>query len=123
MQRKNVRNIPAPEQWKRLRDTNYFVSDQGRVKHVYKNGHEYLVEGTLKISKRGNKQIVFKLNGRQIAIKNVVWEVFRGKPPAGYRICHKNMRYRNNSLYNLQLCTVQECGSKYGGKNRRFAYK
>ena len=38
-----VRKIRAPEIWKQYLDTDYWVSDQGRVKRVYRSGKEYEV--------------------------------------------------------------------------------
>jgi len=114
--------MQIPEQWKRYKDTDYYVSDQGRIIHKLKNGKEREIFGTRwrDYKCKGSPQMVARVGSRhQKLIKNIVWETFKGEKPKGLLLVHKNGLYRDNSLYNLELMTPQECGRKYGGMTPR----
>lgn len=118
MKVKELRDIP--EQWVQYCDTSYWISDQGRIKHIFKNGNERIIHGTKRTNSRGNKQIVAKVGTKfNYPIKDFIWEAFKGKKPKGKAICHKNGLYRDNSIYNLELVDVEQLGYKFGAKTTR----
>lgn len=86
-----------PENWKRLGDTDFWVSDEGRVKSE-KNGVVKYYEGT-----RDERSIRVTINRTRYNLPRLVWEVFRGKIPDGYVVVHKNGCITMNDLYNLEL--------------------
>lgn len=102
-----------PEQWKQ-HDENYWVSDLGRVKRVYKNGKEYYLKPVRRDEKDTRYRV--KMNGKYISLQRLIWETFRGKIPDGYCVTSK---YRTmNELYNLQLIPRIKRG-ELSGKSRR----
>lgn len=104
----------VPEQWKQYKDTNYYVSDQGRVAKHYKNGNKY--ECGWFDNKHNCNQMVAKVYGKDKRISNMVYETFVGKIPKGYGVAHKNGLKRDNSLYNLVLMTPKKLGKRTGHK-------
>lgn len=104
-----------PEQWRRYKDTNYWVSDQGRVKHVYKNGKEHECGW---LDKKKTHQLMVKINGKDIKLDRLVYKTFKGEIPKGMALIHKNGLKRDNSIYNLKLVTPEYCGKHYGHKSK-----
>lgn len=89
-----------PEQWKQY-DENYWVSDQGRVKRVFKNGRvTYLIPQK---RRKEEKTYRVKIYSKYVSLNRLVWETFNGKIPDGYVIVHRNGCYTMNELYNLKL--------------------
>lgn len=111
-----LEKISEPEQWRRYKDTDYFVSDQGRVKHVYKNGNEYEVGFFDNNDWHKNHQQVVKIKNKHINVSKMVWTTFRGEIPKGKVLTHINGLKRDNSLYNLRPTTLKELGKKHGYK-------
>lgn len=105
-----------PERWKQYKDTNYWVSDQGRVKHKYKNGKEHECGWVDK--RHTNNQMVCKINGKDIKISKLVYETWVGKIPKGTGLVHKNGLKKDNSIYNLKPVSFEELGKKYGHKSK-----
>jgi len=108
-----------PEQWKRVNDTDLFVSEQGRIKHVYKNGNEREVTG---YERKKDHVYVFKVNGKEKILARVVWETFRGSIPKGYSIVHIDGNIHHNNIGNLKMMSSYEIGKVYGGQTKRTMY-
>lgn len=98
-----------PVRWKKLSDFDYYISNTGLVKRVYKNGKEKI----LKQHKTGlNKQYLFVcLSNKQKKcnklVHRLVMEAFCGKS-------HKDVNHidfnttNNNNLNNLEYVTRSE---------------
>lgn len=112
MYNRPLKKIREPEIWKQYKNTNLYLSDQGRAKRVFKNGAEYEVGHMYKYSASG--QICLKMGKKEVPIKNLVYELFKGKKPEGLYIVHKNGLKRDNSIYNLELRTKSEHGKITG---------
>lgn len=108
--------IGVPEQWKRYKNTDYYISDQGRVKHRFKNGIEY--EVGFFDTRHSNKQMVCKIDGIDTRISKLVYETWIGKIPKGVAVVHKNGLKKDNSVYNLKLMKFEELGKMCGSKAR-----
>lgn len=109
--RRLLTKLREPERWKRYRDTDVFVSDQGRCKKIY-NGIEYEV-GYWGSDSSKRTHLVKINNTRSVPIKNLVWETFRGKIPNGYCVVHKGMK-RDDSVYSLDCIPRVEHGHRVG---------
>lgn len=107
-----LKRLSEPEIWKRYKETDLFVSDQGRVKRVYRNGVE--TEVGWYDGRKTNPQMTVKVGKKDVYIKTIVYETFKGKPPEGYSIVHKNGLKRDNSIYNLEAISKQEHGRRTG---------
>lgn len=95
--------VQIPERWARWRDTNYWVSDEGRIKHIYPNGKVVFMKGY-----RDNGVVKVHLGTSKYTFQNVVWEAWKGTIPDGYVIVHKNECITMNDLYNLEMITRRE---------------
>lgn len=116
MKHRPLKKISEPERWMRYKDTDYFVSDQGRAKRVFKNGREsevgwYRGRGT-------NPQVMVKIYRDEIPMKTMVYETFVGTLPEGYCIAHRNGLKRDNSLYNLIAISSTNLGKRTGRLSR-----
>lgn len=107
---KPIKNMP--EQWRQYKDTYFYVSDQGRVSHHCKNGKIFEC-GFSKSSGNSNSMVV-KVNQKCVQISIMVYQTFKGEIPEGYRVVHKNGLYRDNSIYNLELVKISDCGKRFG---------
>lgn len=97
--------MDEPERWKQY-DDKYWVSDLGRVKHVYKNSEHYLTP-----KRRDNmcRSLRVKMNNKYVTLRRLIWETFVGKIPDGYSVINKNGCYTMNELYNLELKPMSQC--------------
>lgn len=110
MIRRPLNKIREPEIWKHYIDDIY-VSDQGRAKKVI-NGKEYAYGY---FSRHKSKQMhCIKVRGKNYALKNIVYKVFKGDIPKGYYVVHKNGLKRDDSVYNLEAVSKQEHGHRVG---------
>lgn len=106
-----------PEQWKQY-DEKYWVSDQGRVKRIYKNGTEHYLKPCLRDPHDIYSGYRVKMNNRYYTLNRLVWETFNGKVPDGYGVNGK-LGKSIHDLYSLQLLSLEECQSIAGKRRRR----
>ncbi len=97
-----------PEQWKESKYKDYWVSDLGRVKHVYKNSEHIL---TPVIHSKRDKSLRVKINNKYVALRRLIWETFKGEIPEGYGVVTKNGCRTMNEIYNLKLLPLRECNA------------
>ena len=117
--RRPLSKIREPERWRQYKDTDFYVSDQGRVKRIIK-GKEYELGFFAKHESKQTNTV--KINNKNIPIKNLVYELFKGEIPKGYYVVHKTGKH-DDSIYNLEAITVQEHGHRIGkfGNSRKVA--
>lgn len=108
-----IKNLKG-ECWKHYTN-NYFVSNQGRIKHVFKNGKEKLLTPY-----NHQKIIKVKINGKAVNFPRVVYTLFKEEVPEGYFVVHKNRARFDNSINNLILMTNKELGINYGHKSAKW---
>lgn len=106
--RRPLEPIREPEQWRRYRDTDFYISDQGRVKHVI-NGKEYEV-GFWSAEKQAN---MVKIQRKGYRVKNLVYEMFRGSIPKGFNVVHKHGLH-DDSIYNIEAVSLKAHASRVG---------
>ena len=107
--------MTANEDWKQYKDTYYWVSNYGKVKHVYKNGNEkYLkpcscVSGHLQI--KGCKCL--------FSVHRMVAECFIANPENKSCVDHINGVPSDNHLSNLRWATRSENNQNMTKLNRK----
>lgn len=104
----------VPEEWRQYKNTNYYVSNQGRVSKHYKNGNKIEI-GFWKETKRYRFRAVH-IFGKNKKIAHMVYETFIGEIPKGYAVIHKNGVVGDDTLFNLGLSVPKEIGEKNGYK-------
>lgn len=109
--------IDFPEQWKQY-DKNYWVSDLGRVKRVYKNGREHILTPVKRA--KNDTSLRVKLNNKYVSIRRLVWQTFKGDIPDGYGVVNKNGCYTMNEIYNLKLLPLGQCKGNHKSTRRKF---
>lgn len=85
--------------FRRFRDTEYYVSRMGTVKRRCANFDKDI--GCY----RQNKMICFYCHGKHQTLSRAIWECFKGEIKPGYRIVHINGCVSDNRLENLQMMT------------------
>lgn len=104
-------------------NTNYMVSNFGRVKSLNYN-HYQGKEHILKQAKTriGYLQVGLYKNGkrRNFLVHRLVWEAFNGPIPEGMQINHLNEEKTDNRLENLSLMTAKE-NHNWGTINARIS--
>ncbi|NFO03145.1 hypothetical protein FDB23_03295 [Clostridium botulinum] len=104
-----LKEKPKNEIWKPI-DSDYYVSNYGRVKRKYKNR-----EKLLRPFKKHNKWLITKIHGKEIEIHKLVANAFL-EIEKGKCIYHKDENICNNHADNLGFATRTELGEM-------FAYK
>lgn len=100
--------LNVPEQWRRYDDV-YWVSDQGRVKRIYKNGSiSYLTPRLRGDKNKKCDSLRVKLYGRYVTLNKLIWETFRGKIPEGYTVVNKYGYSTMNDVYSLELISLKK---------------
>ena len=56
----------------------------GRVKRIYKNGKERLLNSWVKKNRSGSCYMLIKIHCKETKVSYVVWEAFNGLVPDGY---------------------------------------
>lgn len=106
------------EIWKQYKDSNYFVSSQGRIKSTFGLSDHILAtcddgNGYLKTTLSfGTHQATFKIH-------ILVAEVFLERPEGAVEVNHKNCNKRNNYVTNLEWIT-HTANMKHGWQNSCF---
>lgn len=119
------------ENWKDIKEFEgyYQVSDMGRVRSVDRmvwNGRNYyLVKGSIKIpttTKDGYLQVKLNKDGihKMMLVHRLVAEAFIPNPENKPCINHKSERKNENTVDNLEWCTVSYNNS-YNGRNDRVS--
>lgn len=94
----------------------YYIHTSGVVGVVYKNGKEVLLRGAL----FHNKDLVIKIEGKQMKVKNLVArEVFNGYVEGVHSVVLKDGNPRNCDCYNMRIYTKQELGRATGSKSKK----
>lgn len=93
------------EQWKCYKDTNYYISNFGRVRNI-KTGN--LMKG--KINKGQYKEYCLTIDGKKRSLlgHRLVYETFIGALEQGKVINHKDGNKENNCVDNLEQITAKE---------------
>ncbi len=123
MDKKKFENLKG-EIWKQYQDTPYWFSSHGRVKRIYKNNNERLLNPFTCQSKTGGKYLTIKIHGKATRVTKIIYRLFIGEIPEGYVVHHKDNHYKNNDFRNLELLTRKELGYITGGRSsmRRLIY-
>lgn len=93
--------------------TFYEVSNTGHIMKHFKNGgmhmcSEYLKQASIR---KGFSPILYvKVDGEELRLARIVYEVWHGPIYEGFRIIHKDGNYRNNHQANLKMVTASESG-------------
>ena len=105
--------------WKQYKDTDYYLSPDGRIMRRYKKG-DILLSGYMhrRRDKKGSDYYVFKAYGSEVTLARAMWETFIGKIPSDHRIIHKNGIKTMNGIDNLACVPLERLGSLTGGKTR-----
>lgn len=106
------------ENWREVPDGGgqYLVSDCGRVLSVgnTKNRKEKILK-TYSYSKTGHQKVDLRLNGRVVkrSVHRLVAEAFLPNPFSHPVVNHKDNDPKNNSVNNLEWCTVEHNRQHY----------
>ena len=109
------------EIWREIQNApGFYVSNMGRVKH--KN---HIMQGYYKKRKKRQKKAngdlvrFAKVQGKEVKISKLVWNAFVGEYDGStHGVVHK-LAQNDDRLINLQLLSIKELGSKYGGSTKR----
>lgn len=101
--------------WKngRREGTWYEVSNKGHVMKHYKGGTTNIcAEFIRKPQQRlGHSPVLYvKIDGKDMNLARIVYEVWHGPIYEGYRVIHKDGNYKNNHQSNLIMVTQSEMG-------------
>lgn len=107
------------EIWKRYEDTNYYFSNMGRAKRIFKSGKERLLHPYRVVPRHGSWRYVIKINGREKIFAPIIYRLFNGDIPDGYVVTHRNKVFSDNSAINLQAIPRQMLGVLYSGRTSR----
>lgn len=112
------------EIWKQYRDTPYYASNCGRIKHVYKSGKERLLTPFKIKQQKGSSYMAIKIHSTVMKLAIVIYESFNGPVPKNYAVVHRNRVISDNNLVNLKVVSRRELGLLYGGRTsmRRLIY-
>lgn len=115
------------EEWKKIYNGRYQVSNYGRVKSMYFNNSQvhYKREKILKNSKRVGYYCVNLYDNKKAKVINVhrlVATLFLENPYNFKYINHKDENKENNCIDNLEFCT-QKYNCNFGSRNKRISIK
>lgn len=93
--------------WKQFRDTNYEVSDEGRIRNL-KTGRE-IRQFNKKKGEHPYKKVNIRINGekRTFSVHRMVLETFTNRDDKK-QVNHKNLKPDDNKLSNLEYVTREE---------------
>lgn len=132
MKQQETKRVADDTNFRRWKDTNYFVSRFGEVYRAYTHHdrplkpmrHRY----GAKIKDGTRPSYVFRvqlsIKGKPVdkAIHSMVWEAFNGELPEGYGIIHINGMKSDCSLSNLKAMTKKDVSLYFAGKTKRTRY-
>ena len=98
----NENSVTTNPNFKRYKDTNYFISRMGDVYRVFSN-KEKKINGYVE-----HRKFCFYCRGKSVTLARAIWELFVGKIPDGYRVVHINGYITDNRLENLKMVTIKE---------------
>lgn len=112
------------EKWAYIENSkNYYISNLGRVKRVYKN-HERIMTPFFKRIAPKTLFIPIKFNDnriKQFRVHHLVAKYFLpARPSPKHVIYHKNKVLNDNRAINLAWITRKELGKKTGGRTSRL---
>lgn len=112
------------EIWKRYEDTNYYFSNMGRAKKIYKSGKERLLHPYRVVPKKGSWRYVIKINGKENTFAPIIYRLFNGVIPDDHVVIHRNKVLSDNSAINLKTMPRTMLGTLYGGRTskRKLVY-
>lgn len=87
--------------WKQIKDSNYYVNEDGEVKNGKTNK---IIKGV----KTKNGYLRVGINGKLIRVHRLVAEAFLEKEIGKTQINHKDGNKENNKASNLEWCTPSE---------------
>lgn len=96
------------EEWKRIKGTEYYISNFGRCRRKLKNGYRYL-----KPFKEHNKYVV-KVNGKVFTVARLVASGFIKPLTEEDCVYHKNSMQWDNYFRNLLVVNKKELGKMTG---------
>jgi DNA invertase Pin-like site-specific DNA recombinase len=94
----------AKEHWRRIRDLDYEISTQGRVRRLGRTDRVLKLQGYLRVG-------LYDADGeqKQILVHQLVAEAFLGpRPTPGHTPNHKNGDHGDNSVENLEWLSREE---------------
>lgn len=102
---------------------NYYFSNYGRVKRIGKR-KEWIINPYVRTTKKGHKSLYVHVHRKEVRVSVIVYQLFVGYIPEGYRVHHKDNIYTNNDFMNLELLSMKELGQITGGRSskRRMIY-
>lgn len=105
------------EEWRDIDNSNYEVSNYGRVRRKYKHNYRYL-----NTFRKGAVQIIkLHINGKDKSynVARLVVETFKRKLKEDEVAHHKNGIVSDNKLSNLEIITRREAGKRTGWQSKR----
>lgn len=99
----------SKEEWKKYKDTNYFVSNYGEIRRKLKSGRwRYL--NTKAVDRYGYPKITISVDGKNktINIHRMVAELFVPNPEGKPQVNHINGDKENNRFTNLEWVSAEE---------------
>lgn len=82
-------------------ESNYLISDLGRVKHIYKNGNDLILTPATNGQTERDYQFVI-IEGKKHYVHQLVLKAFVGSRPLEHDCDHIDGNRHNNSLSNLR---------------------
>lgn len=107
-----TKNELKNEQWLPVANTNYEVSNMGRVRN---NNNVSLTP--LSNKQKENDYLFVKIDGTKKYIAHLVLEAFVGERPTGHECDHINNHKQDNRLVNLRYLERSENRSHKGSKH------
>ena len=104
----------APEIWKQYKDTNLWVSSEGRFASTYLK--DKLVNPTY--HKQTNSYRIHA-DGKFLTPAKVVWEAFKGPIPEGYCVVNKRGYRSMFDIYSLELVPRSKVMSESSSKRAK----
>ena len=102
------------EEWKKIDNTKYEVSNLGRFRKKNKKGYRYLRP----YKKQHSNTYIIKVNGKEKICSRLVATYFIRALDPGEVVYHKNNLQFDNFYRNLEILSPKELGKKVGHISR-----